>query len=116
MQLHCLTLWFSVSAALQPEHFIDAPTDNILSVGNVFSHIAPGGNKWSRIEILRVLCTLVDVYPTVHMRKFQLDQLNGLGGDVGNICEVVSHCVYFLILTSVTLKSRSRSKPVRYVM
>jgi hypothetical protein len=50
------------------------------------------------------------------MRKFQLDPLNGLGGDVGNRCEVVSHRVYFLIFTSATLKSRSRSKHVRYVM
>jgi hypothetical protein len=29
------------------------------------------------------------------MRKFQLDPLNGIGGDVGNSCEVVSHCAYF---------------------
>jgi hypothetical protein len=50
------------------------------------------------------------------MKKFQLDPLNGLGGDVGNSCEVVSHCVYFLSLTSMTLKSRSRLRPVRYVM
>jgi hypothetical protein len=33
------------------------------------------------IEILRVFCTLVDEYLT-HERKFQLDPLNGLGGDV----------------------------------
>jgi hypothetical protein len=31
------------------------------------------------------------------MRKFQLNLLNGIGGDVGNSCEVVSHCAYFLI-------------------
>jgi hypothetical protein len=31
---------------------------------NVFSHIAPGGKKRSWIEILRVLCTLINKYLT----------------------------------------------------
>jgi hypothetical protein len=30
------------------------------------------------------------------MRKFQFDPLNGLGGDVGNSCEVVSHDIVYI--------------------